>query len=64
MKPETDLESACRIICKFLANYKAKVYLFGSHARERAHRYSDIDVAVLPLQPVPPSVFAAMREAH
>ncbi|PIZ25104.1 MAG: nucleotidyltransferase domain-containing protein [Chloroflexi bacterium CG_4_10_14_0_8_um_filter_57_5] len=58
-----DLETVRKIVRGQLMGYKAKVYLFGSRAVGKAHRFSDIDVAVLPLQPVPARVFAEIREA-
>jgi predicted nucleotidyltransferase len=36
--------------------------LFGSQATGKAKRYSDIDVAVLPLEGIPDSVFFNIRE--
>jgi uncharacterized protein len=44
-----------------LAGHAARVYLFGSHAQGTAHRTSDIDVAILPLEPIPPWVLSVLR---
>jgi len=58
-----DLKAVRKIVCERLKDYKVKVYLYGSRARGKAHRYSDIDVAVLPLEPVPGWVLAEIRDA-
>lgn len=58
-----DLETVREILLHHLKGYKARVYLFGSQATGKATRYSDIDVAVLPLEPVPDLVFFNIREA-
>jgi len=46
-----------------LAGYRTRVYLFGSRARGRAGRTSDIDIGILPLEPVPLEVWSRLREA-
>jgi predicted nucleotidyltransferase len=58
-----DLKLVRQITLKTLKGYHAKVYLFGSQATGKAHLYSDIDVAILPLQPLPPSLFFNLRDA-
>jgi len=58
-----DLEEARRIILKAIAGYPAKVYLFGSWARGEARRYSDIDVAIAPLKPLPSGLLLEIGEA-
>jgi predicted nucleotidyltransferase len=45
-----------------LKNYRTRIYLFGSQASGNARLYSDIDVAVLPLQKLPVSIFSEIRE--
>ena len=57
------LEEVRRIVLEGLGNRPAKVFLFGSHARGDARRGSDIDVAVLPGDPIPALVLARIREA-
>jgi predicted nucleotidyltransferase len=52
-----------RIVVEGLGPSRAKVYLFGSRAAGGARESSDIDVAVLPLEPIEPSTFAAIRDA-
>jgi hypothetical protein len=58
-----DLTEVKRIVLKGLAGYAVRVYLFGSHARGTAHRASDIDVAILPLEPIPPWLLSVLRGA-
>lgn len=57
-----DLEEVRRIVLQGLRGYRARVYLYGSHARGEARRTSDIDVAVLPDEHVPSGVLSAIRE--
>ncbi|MFN3490595.1 MAG: nucleotidyltransferase family protein [Anaerolineales bacterium] len=57
-----DLEDTKAIVLNQLQSYKAKVYLFGSQAAGKARLYSDIDVAILPLQPLPAIIFSELRE--
>lgn len=58
-----DLEAVRKIVLKNLKGYRAKVFLFGSQATGEAYRYSDIDVAILPLEPLPDLTFFNIREA-
>ena len=58
-----DLESVRQIILDALQGYRAKVWLFGSQATGRARRYSDIDVAILPLEQIPDLTFSNVRES-
>jgi predicted nucleotidyltransferase len=58
----SDLESAKNIILTQLKDYQVKVYLFGSQATGQARLYSDIDVAILPLQPLPMLTIPIIRE--
>jgi predicted nucleotidyltransferase len=57
------LSLARKVVLNGLKGYRVKVYLFGSRATGKVHRYSDIDVAILPLEPVPSLVFSNLREA-
>ena len=45
-----------------LAGRAARVFLFGSCARGDATVFSDIDIAVEPLEPIPASVFVDISE--
>jgi predicted nucleotidyltransferase len=58
-----DLESVRQIILNALRGYRAKVWLFGSQATGRARLHSDIDVAILPLEPLPNLTFFNIRDA-
>ena len=58
-----DLETVREIVLAHLKGYKTRVYLFGSQATGKATRYSDIDIGVLPLEPLPNLVFFNIREA-
>jgi predicted nucleotidyltransferase len=58
-----DLETTRKIVLKHIGGFRAKVYLFGSQATGQARRHSDIDVAILPLEPLPIVTFSDIREA-
>lgn len=57
-----DLDKTRKIVLERLKNYRARVCLFGSQATGKARVYSDIDVAVLPFQKLPISMFSEIRE--
>ena len=61
-EPRSVIE-ARRIVLRALEGLKVRVFLFGSRATGSAHVTSDIDVAVLPLEPLPAATQAALREA-
>jgi len=50
------------IACGVLADHDARVYLFGSSVRGQTRRWSDIDVAIDPLRPLPSELLATLRE--
>ena len=58
-----DIEEVKRIVLSGLGTHRARVWLFGSHARGSGGRASDIDVAILPLEPLPAGTFARIEEA-
>jgi predicted nucleotidyltransferase len=58
-----DLKEVRRIVLNGLSGRRARVYLFGSWARGEASRVSDIDVAILADEPLPPDVRADIEEA-
>ena len=60
---ERDLEEARRIASKCLRGQRARVFLFGSRAMGRALRGSDVDIAVLPIDPLEPGTLSRLREA-
>ena len=57
-----DLDEVRRVISRGLAGRRAQVFLFGSWARDEASRVSDIDVAVLPSEPLPFDLLAEIQE--
>ena len=59
----SDLDEVRRLVSEGLRGYKARIYLFGSWAKGNAGRASDIDVAVMPLEPIPRHVFGEIRSA-
>jgi predicted nucleotidyltransferase len=61
--PAHDLDEVRKLVTAGLRGYRARIYLFGSWAIGDAGRASDIDVAVLPLEPIPRHVFSEIREA-
>jgi uncharacterized protein len=60
---DSDLAELKRIVMGGLRDFNVQVYLFGSYARGNPHRCSDIDVAVLPFEPLPPGTLSQIREA-
>lgn len=57
-----DLDEVRRVISRGLAGRREQVFLFGSWARGEASRGSDIDVAVLPSEPLPFDLLAEIQE--
>jgi len=57
-----DLDEVRRIVLAGLRGHAAKVHLFGSWARGEARRHSDIDVAISPLEPLPPGLLLEIEE--
>jgi len=57
-----DLAETRRLVLEGLRGTGARVYLFGSWAKGYATRTSDIDVAVLCEQPIPPWRLSEIRE--
>lgn len=60
---QEDLAEVRRIITQKLKGYRVRLYLFGSRAQGKACETSDIDVAILSLEPLPPGLIAEIREA-
>ena len=58
-----DMKTVRQIVSSRLQGQDARVYLFGSHATGNARKYSDIDVAILPLKPLSPEILTEIREA-
>jgi uncharacterized protein len=63
MQTSFDLDEARRIVLAGLRGHPAQVYLFGSWATGRNRRTSDIDIAILPAEPLPEDILSGIREA-
>lgn len=57
-----DLEEARRIVLRGIGPARARVFLFGSRATGQTTPLSDIDVAILPLEPLPEGTLSLVRE--
>jgi hypothetical protein len=57
-----DIEEVRRIVLEGLGTHRARVWLFGSRAGRLGGRSSDIDVAILPLEPLPAGTLARIEE--
>lgn len=51
-----------KLVFDSLGGRRVDVYLYGSWARSEAGRASDIDVALLPHEPIPGDVLSSLRE--
>jgi predicted nucleotidyltransferase len=60
---EWSLGEVKRIVLDHLGDHPARVYLFGSCATGRIHRFSDIDVAIEPSEPLPITMLSDINEA-
>jgi uncharacterized protein len=58
-----DIDEVRRIVLQGLGSHRARVWLFGSRARGAGSRASDIDVAILPLELLPPDTLARIDDA-
>ena len=59
----TDLDEVQRIVLSGLASHRVEVFLFGSRAHGRPARGSDIDVGILPLEPLPAGLLTDIADA-
>lgn len=60
---DRDLETVRRIVDRFLEGIDARVYLYGSRARGDHRFNSDIDVAIMPSQPLSRELMVNLEEA-
>lgn len=60
---EPSLAEARRIVLKVLGQHAVRIFLYGSRARGHAGPQSDIDIAILPLSPLPAGILSELREA-
>lgn len=56
------VEQLRELVLNFCADYNVCVYLYGSRAKGTAHKTSDVDIAILPIEKVPKDFFARLRE--
>ena len=56
------LDRVRQIVLDRLAGHRARVYLFGSCARGDINRFSDIDVAIEPLETLPVGLIGHITE--
>lgn len=54
------IEELKRMVLDALADYEAEIWLFGSCARDEVMQHSDIDIAVLPGDGLPPGLLAEL----
>ena len=59
---QRSLERVRQIVLDRLEGHRARVYLFGSCARGTINRWSDIDVAIEPLEKLPVGLIAHINE--
>ena len=59
---EQTLREVRQVTRAVLSRYPVKVYLFGSWATGTPSRHSDIDLGIDPAAPLPPGMFAELRE--
>ncbi len=50
-----------KIVLDALGEHEAEVWLFGSCARDDVMQHSDIDIAILPHDQLPPAFFALLE---
>src|ERR1700733_12496907 len=56
------LEKLKNLVLNHFSGYKVKIYLFGSYARGSATHVSDVDIGILPLEPISNQVFVEIRD--
>lgn len=57
-----DIDEVKRIVLAGLGAHRVRVWLFGSRAQQAGGRGSDIDVGVLPLDPLPAGTLTRIEE--
>ena len=61
-KEAGDLDLTRRLIVEYLQGQSVRIWLFGSRAWGGAERSSDIDIGILPMEPLPPGTLAGLQE--
>lgn len=56
------LHALRRLIDDYAKGYDVKIYLFGSRAKGTEYKTSDVDIAILPLTPLPQGFMAHLKE--
>ncbi len=51
-----------QLILSYTKGCPVKILLFGSQAKNTTHRHSDIDIAILPIAPLPIHFITKLRE--
>jgi predicted nucleotidyltransferase len=59
---QAHLQAVRALVLDELHDVKVRTYLFGSWARGTPKRTSDVDIAVEPLEALPPGTLARLRE--
>lgn len=59
---QAHLQAVRALVLDELRDLKVRTYLFGSWARGTPKRTSDVDIAVEPLEALPPGTLARLRE--
>jgi uncharacterized protein len=59
---ERAIEELRRMVLAALGEHDAEVWLFGSCARGDVRQHSDIDIAILPRDELPPGFFSDLGE--
>jgi predicted nucleotidyltransferase len=62
MNKDIYLEQIRKIILSRLKDYRFQLLLFGSQATQRSDNASDIDIAILPITPLPRGLLSEIRE--
>ena len=62
MDKDIYLKQIRKIIFGRLKDYRFQLFLFGSQSTQKASRTSDIDVGVLPMDPLPKGLLSEIRE--
>jgi predicted nucleotidyltransferase len=51
-----------QMVLDYANNYPVRIYLIGSRARNDARKTSDVDIAILPLEPLPKNFIIQLRD--
>jgi len=51
-----------KLVNEHIKGHKVKVYLFGSRAKGKERKLSDVDLALLPLEPLPSDFLSNLKD--